>query len=153
MIKMGDNVTEMDWATPEYLAKLTVEELAGALEAAGIGIIGVAYDSEDDRSISIAFDGIDSATRAVVMGVPSDEMLGSFCDRATASCITLSALAAEDVPGDSEEVENALDAGWVWTIHPDRAGDRAGWHVSVDMSQSDAQQLTANLNASRLAGA
>jgi len=36
-------------------------------------------------------------------------------------------------------------------IHPDRLNGRKGWHVSVDMSVADAQQLTANLNASRRA--
>ena len=147
---MSENMTDMDWATPEYLARLTAEELRSALDASGIEFIGCGHSDDDDgREISISFDGIDAAGRAVALGVPFEETLGGFYDRAVASCLTLTEMGARKEPVSDAEVGAAIDRGWMWTVHP----DRRGWHVSVDMSLADAPQLTANLNASRLAGA
>lgn len=150
---MSDAVPEMDWTTPERMAEMTAEELGRALTATGVAHIGCGYSTDgDDRQVSIAFTGIRDAERMVTLAVPYDARPGTFYDRAVASCITLTDLGArDDVPTDAE-VADAVDRGWLWTIHPDRSSGRFNWHTSVDMGLTDAQQLTANLNAARLAG-
>lgn len=150
---MSENVTEMDWTTPEYMAKLTAEELGRALGASNITYIGCGFSVDtDDREVSIAFNGIEEAERMVTLGVPYDPVPGSFYDRAVASCVTLTDLGSRDQEASDEELAGALGRGWLWVIHPDRSGGTFRWHTSVDLSLSDAQQLTANLNAVRLAG-
>lgn len=150
MTEMNEHMTGMDWTTPEYLGNITAEELSAALDRADIGFVGCGYD--EGQGVSIAFNGIEEAGAMVTLGVPVEEAPGSFYDRATASCLTLTAFAAEDVPEDDPRIGAALDTGWTWIVHPDRLNGRKGWHVSVEMSADDAQQLTANLNASRRAG-
>jgi hypothetical protein len=150
---MGENMTGMDWTTEQDVAEVIGEELSHALQRVGVQFIGVACADAGDE-ISVAFRSIEDATRAIDLGVPYVDQLGGFYDRATSSCLTLSALAAEDVHPDDRRVADALDTGWTWVIHPDRSGpgNRMAWHASVDMTPSDAQQLTANLNAAYRAG-
>lgn len=150
---MSENVTEMDWTTPEYMAKLTAEELGRALGASNITYIGCGFSVDaDDREVSIAFNGIEEAERMVTLGVPYDPVPGSFYDRAVASCVTLTDLGSRNQEASDAELATAIDRGWMWVIHPDRSGETFRWHTSVDLPIADAQQLTANLNAARLAG-
>jgi len=143
---------ELNWTTAETIGMLTAEELAAAFDRAGVSYIAVTYgDEESSTPVGVAFNGIQDAGKAVELGVPVDDTIGGFYDRVTSNCLTLTALAQDDVPEDDARVAEALESGWSWVIHPDRLNGRKGWHVSVDMSVADAQQLTANLNASRRA--
>lgn len=140
------SMTHDDWTTPEALAMVAAEELASALESLGINHLGCYLASDGD--VSIAFRDIRDAETMVSLGVPSDHASGTLYDRASASCITLSELGAAGDPSD-DAVIAAMNAGWSWTVHPYMIGRRMDWHVSVDMSASDASQLTANLNLIR----
>ena len=148
-------MNELDWTTEADLSMLTAEELGRALQLSRIRYVGCGYSEDDDcgRNISIAFRGIEAAEQAVILGVPLDHELGGLYDRATASCLTLTEFAAREDDTSATEVEDALDRGWKWTIHPGADDEGFVWHVSVDMSARDARELTANLNASRRAGA
>lgn len=143
---MSESMSDMDWTTPAGLAELVAEELAGAMERVGIRFIGVGRGMEDN-CVTMAFQGIRDAERLMDLGVPYDPIPGSFYDRAVASCLTLTAMSDDDDPVEEGDVETAIDAGWRWTVHPARTDGRTVWHVSVDMSSFDAQQLAANLNA------
>lgn len=145
------DVTEQDWTSPEYMAMLTAEELLLAMEQLDIDVINCGF-GHTEREITIAFQSIRDAERVITLGVPHDAQPGSFYDRAAASCLTLMSLGAQDEEPTEAEVDEVIDRGWLWTIHPDLNGTRMAWHVSVDLSAADAQQLTANLNAARLAG-
>jgi len=145
------DVTEQDWTSREYLAMLTAEELLLAMEQLDIDVMNCGF-SDTDREVTVAFGGIRDAERAVSLGVPYNPEPGGFYDRATASCLTLTGLGGQDTEPTEAEIDDALDRGWLWTVHPDLSGSGMAWHVSVDLSSADAQQLAANLNAARLAG-
>jgi hypothetical protein len=51
----------------------------------------------------------------------------------------------DDVPDD--QVAAAIEAGWEWLIHPNMKSHVVGWHTSVTMSATDANTVTARLNA------
>lgn len=131
----------------ERWADIAAEELARALVPHGIGFHGIGSDSDGD--VNIAFKSLADAEALMTLAVESDDVVGGFYDRATSSCLTLSSF--EDTPTD-EQLEHAITTGWKWTIHPAMRGRRMGWHVSVDLNASDANTLTANLNALRNGG-
>lgn len=147
---MGDPMAEQDWTTPEYLGNITAEELGKAIDQLGIGIRGC-WSDDDGARINVAFHSIRDAETMVSLGVLAEQRPGTLYDRAAASCVTLAEFAnRSEVPTDAG-FEAIMNASWHWIIHPDMNGRRMGWHVSVDIPSADAQQLTANLNAVRLA--
>lgn len=137
--------------TEEDLAHVAADELKAALDAHGILTHGVAAEGLD---VDVSFVGLRDAETALTLAVDGSGGPGSLYDRATSGCITTTALAAEhpdhDVP--DAAIEAAFRAGWDWVIHPDLNGRRAGWHVSVTMPHSDANTITATLNAIRNLG-
>ncbi len=134
----------------EHWANIAAEELARALELCGIGAMEVIGESNGD--VAVAFPSLADAEALMTLAVPQSTATGSLYDRATASCLTLSAFADLGTPLTDESVEHAVLSGWVWTIHPAMRGRRMGWHVSVDIPAADANQVTANLNALSLGG-
>lgn len=129
-----------DWTTHEYLANISAEELARALDLNGIRAHNVGAD-EDGVTVHLA--GIRDAEALMTLTQESTQQTGTMYDRATGSCLSLSALDDNAPHGD---VANVIDAGWVWVIHPHMSGRVTGWHVSVTFPVSDADQMTARLN-------
>lgn len=129
-----------DWTTPEYLANISAEELARALDLHGIQAYNVGAD-EDGVTVSLA--GIRSAETLLTLTLEGTDQPGTLYDRATSSCVTLSALGEDATEG---QVADAFEAGWTWMIHPDMTGRRVGWHVHLTLPAADADQLTARLN-------
>lgn len=141
------NMTE--WTNREDLANVVAGELLAAMEHMGIGV-DACYSLDGDH-VTVSFQDIRDAETMMSLGVTADARPGSLYDRATSSCVTLTAMAAADEPPDDGDVENALDAGWTWSVHPVMIGRRADWHVSLDLSPEDATRVTANLNTIRRA--
>lgn len=135
----------------EHWAHVAGEELALALEGAGIVVIDC-FGDED--GVNIAFPGIAAAEVLVSMVTVSDRTPGSLYDRITGSCVTLSALAEqhEGNPPD-EAVAEAFRNAWSWVMHPHMTGRVMGWHVSVTLPAHDANTVTATLNALKHGGA
>lgn len=142
MDKEGVPGMAQDWTTDE-MADLTAEELSRALNRLGIGHHDCYVAGDGD--ISIAFHDIRDAEAMVSLGVLAVHEAGTLYDRASASCVSLTALGGSDSTT-SEDVRDALDKGWTWTIHPHMRMRRMDWHVSVDIPVMDAYQLTSNLN-------
>lgn len=134
----------------EHWANVAAEELARALDLTGIGFMGAAGD--EDGEVSVAFNSLADAEALMTLAVPQNVDAGSLYDRATSSCLTITALTEQDERPSDEQIQTAIRAGWTWTIHPAMRGRRMGWHVSVDIPAADANQVTANLNALRLGG-
>lgn len=146
---MIENMETPDWTTPEELAVMAADELAKAMDANGIG-----YNScygADDGDVGVSFVHISDAELLMSRSMVSDETPGSLYDRASASCVTLSGLAGQDVP--EERIEGIIDAGWLWVVHPSMKGRWMGWHVHVEMSSADAFAVVASLNNYRTGGA
>ena len=140
-----------DWTTPEYLANIAADELGSALDAHGIGFTTCFGD--EDGFVSLSFDSVRGAEAMLTLAVDGTGGPGSLYDRASASCVTLSHLAQQGADVPDEQVEAAIKAGWVWTMHPAMLGRMTAWHVSVDIPTADANQVTANLNTLRHGGA
>lgn len=134
-----------------HWADIAAEELARALDLTGIGFLGATGD--DDGDVLVAFQQLADAEALMTLAVPQSTAVGSLYDRATSSCLTMAALGDAEVEPSDEQVEHAINTGWTWTIHPAMRGRRMGWHVHVNLSAADANQVTANLNALRLGGA
>ena len=148
---MIENMETPDWTTPEYLAIMAADELSKAMTSVGIGYSSCFGD--DDGDVGVTFDHISDAELLLSRSMVSDETPGSLYDRASASCVSLSSLAAagQDVP--DETVAEIVDAGWLWVIHPSMTGRRMGWHVHVEMTSADAFAVVASLNTYRVGGA
>lgn len=134
----------------QHWANVAAEELAIALSLTGIGFMGTAGDEDGD--VSVAFNSLADAEALMTLAVPQNVDAGSLYDRATSSCLTMTALAELAERPSDEQIEHAIRDGWTWTIHPAMRGRRMGWHVSVDIPAADANQVTANLNALRIGG-
>lgn len=150
---MSEPMTEMDWTTPEQLARITMEELGVALMRAQVRFLGVGASSDETgERITVNFRDIAGAEHMMALGVPVDEQLGSLYDRSTEHCLSMADLmdGEDDPPEDA--VANLIKTGWTWTIHPHRPKGKNGWHVSVEMPQADADQLIVNLNKANVAG-
>jgi len=142
---MGEELP--DWTTTEYLANLAAEELHRALGR--VGIRALVTSDTDGTHVDVSFHGLSGAEALMTLAVPQDETRGSLYDRATSSCLTLGDV--NQLPFETEEemvtaVRDAVDAGWVWTIHPSMTGRAAGWHAAVTIPVSDASLVTATLN-------
>jgi hypothetical protein len=124
-------------------ASIVAAELSRAMEAHGIGVHAVTGGSDGD--VSVSFELLADAETLMTLAVESDQVLGGLYDRATESCLSLSAMSEEGPTG--EELEAVVRHGWQWDIHPAMRGRRMGWHVTVDMPSADAATLAANLNA------
>lgn len=129
-----------DWTTPEYLANISAEELARALDMHGIQAHNVGADED---GVTVSFAGLRSAETLLTLTLEGTDQQGSLYDRATSSCVTLSNLPDDATDGD---VADAFASGWAWIIHPHMTGRVMGWHVSVTLPAADADQLTARLN-------
>lgn len=127
--------------TAEEMAQASADELSRALEAHGIGAYDVDVAGED--GVSLALSGIRSAETLLTLAIDGPAGPGTLYDRATSSCVTLSEL-DEDAP--DESVDESLDAGWLWVIHPAMSGRVVGWHVHLTLPAADANRLTARLN-------
>lgn len=134
----------------EYWANVAAEELGQAMTKMGLGFLGTVGD--EDGNVTVAFPSLRDVEALMVLAVPADHTPGSLYDRASASCVTLSSYAADGVEPTPDVIAQAVDAGWMWAIHPHMVARRMDWHVSVDLPTSDANQVTANLNALRLGG-
>lgn len=137
-----------------YWAGVAADELGSAMAQFGIRFNGC--DVAEDGDIRINFQSLRDAETLLTLAVDSDGTLGGFYDRATSSCLTLSEMAEVEASTgqspDRADLDRAIDAGWVWDIHPSMYGRRVGWHVAVDVPPADANQLTANLNTLRNGG-
>lgn len=138
-----------NWTTPEYLSNLAADELA---QAAGHHGIELAAFGRDDGQVSVSFRDLRDAETLVSLGV-EEAGPGTAYDRATGGCVTITT--AADAGGEltDEQMDAVFSSGWVWDAHPDMVGRRMGWHVSVTMSDQDANAVTANLNTLRNGGA
>lgn len=136
-----------DWTSAEYLGNIAAEELCAALELVGVG--DVRCFANDNGDMSVSFPDIRDAETMISLGVPADARPGTLYDRATASCVTLSVMAAQDEPPEDTAIEAAIEAGWDWSVHPNMIGRRMDWHVAVVMPMTDATYITASLNALR----
>lgn len=135
----------------QHWAHVAGEELALALDAVKLVVIDC-FGDED--GVNIAFPGLAAAEAFMTLSVAVDPNPGSMYDRATSSCVSLSALAEQhqgDVP--DELLAKAFAEAWDWTVHPHMTGRVMGWHVSVTLPAADANTITATLNANRLGGA
>lgn len=132
-----------DWTTDEMMANVAAGELSRVLNELGIGHHDCYVAGDGD--ISIAFHDIRDAEAMVSLGVLAVHEVGTLYDRASASCVSLSAMGGAD-EATGEDVRDAIDRGWTWTIHPHMRMRRMDWHVSVDIPVMDAYQLTSNLN-------
>lgn len=147
---MIENMETPDWTTPEDLAIMAADELSKAMDANGIG-----YSScygADDGDVGVSFVHISDAELLMSRSMFSDETPGSLYDRATASCVTLSALAVAGQVIPEERIEEIIDAGWLWVVHPNMDRRRMGWHVHVEMTSADAFAVVASLNNYRAGG-
>lgn len=136
--------------TEENLAHVAAEELSAALDAHGIR---VRYVTAAGLDVDVAFGALRDAEVMMTLAFDGNGGPGSLYDRATSSCLSITELAAQygaDVPDGRLEV--AFKLGWDWQVHPDMHGRRMGWHISVTMSHSDANAVTAALNALRNLG-
>ncbi len=145
-------IMDLDWTNPEYLANLAAEELSIALATRGIGWNSCYADEDQDDTycVSLSLSGIRAAETLLALAVPGHSGPGSLYDRATGSCLTITQMAGDAGTSDrvqADNVRNAINAGWVWMIHPDMQGHTPGWHVSVTIPVADANTVTARLNA------
>lgn len=136
-----------------HWAHVAGEELALALEAAGIGVLDVEGGTDGVR---VSFPSLTAAESLMTLVSDGDATLGGFYDRASGSCVTINALVeqygdVEDIPEQAQS--EAFRVAWAWDIHPHMRGRVMGWHVSVLIPAPDANQATATLNALRLGGA
>ncbi|QBZ73551.1 hypothetical protein SEA_MISCHIEF19_66 [Streptomyces phage Mischief19] len=135
-----------------YWAHVAGEELALALTATGIDVVDC-YGDED--GVTIAFTGPEGAAELLNRVLDRSELgPGTFYDRATASCVSLSELSRKhghDAP--EELISKAFNEGWVWTVHPHLTLEgELGWHVTAELPAYDANTITAKLNAARMPG-
>lgn len=139
-----------EWTSAEYLANIAAEELTNAMTQLGIGIV-TSY-SQTDGTVAVNFQGLADAETFMTLTLTSDETPGSLYDRATASCVTLTGYGQLENEPSREAIEDAVRAGWTWTVHPAMRGRRMDWHVMVEIPVDDAHHLTARLNQLRLGG-
>jgi hypothetical protein len=139
-----------DWTTDEYLANLAAEELSAALDRHRIMFHNVAGD--EDGTVSVAFVDLRDAEAMMTLAIEQAGP-GTVYDRATGSCVSLTALAATGGEVPDEQVAACITAGWNWMVHPHMRGRRMGWHVSVDIPTADANAMTAALNTQAHGGA
>lgn len=148
-----DRTTEghlMTGWTEEDLAHVAADELSAALDAHGIHVRGVVASGLD---VDVSFTTIRDAETMLTLSMDGSGGPGSLYDRATSSCLTVTELASTygtDVPGG--RLEAAFRMGWDWQVHPDMHGRRMGWHISVTLAHTDANTVTAALNALRNLG-
>lgn len=137
-----------NWTTPEFLSNLAAEELAQAAGHHGIELTASGHDGR----VSVSFHDLRDAETLVSLGL-EEAGPGTVYDRATGSCVTImTKLDAGDELTD-EQMDAVFSSSWVWGVHPHMVGRRMGWHVSVMMSDQDANAVTANLNTLRNGGA
>lgn len=138
-----------NWTTPEYLANLAADELA---QAAGHHGIELMASGHDDGQVSISFRDLRDAETLMSLGV-EEAGPDTLYDRATGGCATIMATAEAGGELTDEQMDAVISSGWVWDVHPNTVVRRVGWHVSVTMSDQDANAVTANLNTLRNGGA
>jgi hypothetical protein len=146
-----DGMTSPDWTSPEQLAVMAAEELSNAMDSVGVDFTGCFGD--DDGDVSIAFGALADAEALLTLAVRSDDRSGSLYDRATASCVSLTNMSQSGSGVTEEQLEDAMNTGWVWVIHPAMQGKRMGWHARVSLPSADALTMVASLNAYRIGGA
>lgn len=134
-----------------YWSDVAAEELAIALDKAGIGFASV--DGGSDGDVSITFNSLADAEALMTLTMCETGLIGGLYDRATSGCLTMADFVHRGYEPTDEEIKRAVDSSWTWTIHPAMSGRSMGWHVHADMPAADANQVTANLNALRLGGA
>lgn len=139
-----------DWTNGEHLANIAAEELTTAMAMVGIGYLNVG--GGEDGSVTITFPSLADAEALLTLAVVENQTPGSLYDRATHSCVSLTEWAATGYEPTDDQLAATIFAGWEWEIHPSMNGRRMGWHVHVEMTSADANQLTANLHALRLGG-
>lgn len=145
--RYDEGFTMTGW-TEEGLAHVAADELSAALNAHGIMIRSVVAEG---LNVNVAFGALRDAETMMTLSIDSSGGPGSRYDRATSGCITLSTLDPNgDVP--LNQTEAAFRLGWEWRIHPDMRGRRMGWHATVTMPHTDANSVTATLNALRNLG-
>lgn len=137
-------MNDMDWSTPEYLSNIAADELGAAMIRHGIDFHGAMGD--EDGTVGISFPDLRDAEALLTLTLSGTDHTGGIYDRATASCVSLTALAKAGDDISDEQITDAMREGWSWTIHPHMSGRRMGWHVSVDIPAADANLLTATLN-------
>lgn len=145
---MGNDREDLmpDWTTPEYMANIAAEELRHALTGARVGF--TECFGLDDGDVSIQFKSIFHAEVMMVSAFRGPDGPGSLYDRATGSCVTLSALQVdEDAEVPEADIGAAFEAGWTWMIHPDMKPGHVGWHVGLTIPAADAMQVAALVNA------
>jgi hypothetical protein len=118
-----------EWVDGGFLATVAAEELGLAMAQLGIGVADL-----------------------LTLALSEDETPGSLYDRATSSCVTLASFVLSGETPSDDQLRAAIASGWKWNVHPAMSGRRMGWHVAVEMTAADANQLTANLNALRNGG-
>lgn len=140
-----------DWTTARDLADLAAEELGRAMVSAGLRFLATGFG--DDGEVSIAFGSIREAEALMAVAVPANPTPGSLYDRATEGCVSLRHHHESGEPVSDEVIRSVIEASWSWRIHPEMNGRTPDWHVSVDLSAGDANEVTATLNSLTRGGA
>lgn len=144
-------MSEPNWTTSESIGNLVAEELLSAMNQLNIRTRGCWSSDDDDPAISISFHDLKDAELMMTLGIKYEDGPGTLYDRSTAACITLAYQGDGDRLFSEEELDAAVESSWNWIVHPNKTGSRMAWHATVFMSVADAQQVTANLNAFRIA--
>jgi hypothetical protein len=139
-----------EWVDGGFLATVAAEELGLAMAQLGIGFADL-YGGGDGM-VTVNFQGPADAESLLTLALSEDETPGSLYDRATSSCVTLASFVLSGETPSDDQLRAAIASGWKWNVHPAMSGRRMGWHVAVEMTAADANQLTANLNALRNGG-
>jgi len=127
------------------ILQAVAEELAAAMSAAGIGFSDCS--ARPCGHVSVIFDDDLAATGLLSLAVPEGGP-GSLRDRACAGLLSIEMLHDQGFSHNDPAAVAAFSTGWVWGVYPSMEGEAVTWHMNVDMTQSDAATLAANINRS-----